>query len=232
MPRIVVGITLILVLIVPASGFQASRRGRSQRNRSPKIQSFTPSISVVDSCPLLPVSICSQSGTIVTLEVQASDPDREQLDYKYSPSAGVIAGSGANVKWDLTQVRLGFQTVKVEVTDQRGGRTSSTAQVKIVVCGECDPGCPVLTVSCTTSVTKGAVADFEATYSSEPDAIGRKLIYLWSHSNGKRLSGTEDTKLKIEATGTPGDVITATVRIVGVDPFCNREATCQTRIVK
>ena len=98
----------------------------------------------------------------MALEVQASDPDRDQLDYKYSPSAGVIADSGANVKWDLSQARLGFQTVKVEVADQRGGRTSSIAQVKIEVCGACDPGCPVLTVNCPTSVTKGAVADFEA----------------------------------------------------------------------
>lgn len=136
------------------------------------------------------------------------------------------------MKWDLSQARLGFQTVKVEVADQRGGRTSSIAQVKIEVCGACDPGCPVLTVNCPTSVTKGAVADFEATFSSDPDSTGGKLIYLWSHSNGKRLSGTEDTKLKIEATGTPGEVITAKVRVVGVDPFCNREATCQTRILK
>lgn len=231
MPRVVVWIILTLVLTGPASGLQISRRARS-RNRPPKVHSFRPSISVVDSCPIIPVSICSKSGTIITLEVQASDPDREQLDYKYSPSDGVIAGSGAIVKWDVTKARLGFQTVKVEVADQRGGRTSSIAQVKIEVCGACDPGCPVLTVSCPTSVTKGAVATFEATYSGDPDFTRGKLIYVWSHCNGKRLSGTEETKLKIEATGLPGDVITAKVRVVGVDPFCNREATCQTRIVK
>ena len=193
-------------------------------------------MSVVDSCPFIPIALCSKSGTIVDLEVQASDPDREQLDYRYSPSAGVITGSGANVKWDLTQVRLGFQTVKVEVADQRGGKTSSMAQIKIVLCsGDCHPPrpfCPVLTVSCPTRVTKGAVADFEATFNSDPDTTGGKLIYLWSHTNGKRLNGTQDTKLKIEVPGAPGDVITATVRVVGVDPSCNRQATCQTRIVK
>ena len=65
----------------------------------------------------------------MTLEVKASDPDSaDDLTYTYSPSAGAIVGNGATVEWDLTRVRLGFQTVKVQVTDQLGARTTSMAQ--------------------------------------------------------------------------------------------------------
>ena len=100
-----------------------------------------------------------------------------------------------------------------------------------MLCGACDPPCPSLIVSCPTNVSKGEVADFKATVSGDPDTTSGKMIYLWSHSNGKRLSG-EGPTLQIQAKGMPGDVITATVRVLGVDPVCNHQATCRTLVSK
>jgi hypothetical protein len=223
---------MIVFALVAAtgSGIQTARRVRSQRNRPPTIQSFTSSIAEIDYCPFVEGGSCSSAGTIVTLQVKASDRDNEKLTYKYSVTAGAIAGSGATVNWDLYKTPLGMQTAMVEVMDQRGGKASSIARVNVVVCGACDPPCPSLSVTCPTEVTQGNVVVFAATVSGVgPD---EKLTYLWSHSNGKRLAGQEGPGLRINAIGLPGDVITATVRILGIDPSCSRQASCESRIVQ
>jgi hypothetical protein len=79
-----------------------------------------------------------------------------------------------------------------------------------------------------TNIRQGEVAIFQATVS--PHNPSAKLTYLWSHSNGKLISGQEGTKLRIKAVGQPGDVITATVKIMGFDPACNREASARSPI--
>lgn len=221
---------LALVLVVPVLGVQATQRVRSRRNHIPSIQAFTTSKDEIDVCPFVPSSVCSSSGTIVTLEVKASDPDSDNLTYKYSVSAGTIVGSGPTVDWDLTQSALGIQTANVEVADQRGGKVARTTKINLTLCGACDPGCPTLSVTCPTNVPEGEFVIFEAWVSGD-DTL-QKLTYLWSHSNGKRSAGQVGAKLKIEAIGLPGDVITATVRVLGIDPACNYQASCESRITK
>lgn len=230
MARIVTWTILALALIAPQSDFQNPRTGRAQRNRAPTIHTFIPSVSVVNICPVHSVVACSGSGAIVTLVVQASDPDRDQLKYKYSVTAGVIAGTGEIASWDLAKVPPGFQTAKVDVTDQRGLKPSTTAQVEIVVCDTCHLFCPAITVSCPKNVAAGEGVTFVASV----DGINPtdKITFLWNHSHGRRLGGQQGSKLRIEATGQPGDMITGTVRIRGIDPACNHQATCQTQITK
>jgi hypothetical protein len=141
-------------------------------------------------------------------------------------STGVTVGSGPTVDWDLKEGRLGIQTAKVEVTDQQGAKTSATVRVDLAVCGSCDPPkppCPSLNVVSPTNVRYGQIAIFRATVS--PHDPSAKLSYLWSLINGQLISGQEGTTLRIKAVGQPGDVITATVKIMGLDPACNRKAS-------
>jgi hypothetical protein len=220
---------LVLVVLAPTAAFQNSRRGRTQRNRPPTIQSFTSSMDSTAYCPFVPGGPCSTSA-IATLEARASDPDGDELTYNYSVTAGAIAGHGATVNWDLFKTPFGVQTATVEVTDGRGGKTSSTAQVKVVVCGACDPPRPYLNLTCPSEVSQDTVAVFTLTVSGVgPD---EKLTYLWSHANGKRLPGQVGPELKIQAVGSPGDVIKATVEVLGLDPSISRQASCETRIAK
>lgn len=221
---IIAKLMLVLILVVPALAVQSRRRSRAKRNFPPIIESFAPSDKVFALCPF---TSCSASGNIIKLEVSASDPDHDNLTYKYSVGSGMIIGSGKSVDWDLTEARFGIQTAKVEVADQRGGKISATTTVDVVMCGSCDPPCPTLSVTCPSEVKQGEVADFVATVSG-PD----QLTYLWSHSNGKRIAGQEGSNLKITAVGSDGDVITATVTVLGLDPACNRQASCESRIVK
>lgn len=227
-----VALQMILLALVAGSaipGIKPAQRGRSKRNRPPTIESFTSSLAEIDYCPFVEGGSCSSSGTIVRLEVKANDQDNEKLTYKYSTTAGAIAGNGSTANWDLYKAPLGMQTAIVEVTDQHGGKASSTARVNVVMCGACDPPCSSLSVTCPSEVTQGDVAVFVATVSGiEAD---RKLMYLWSHSNGKRIAAQAGPELRIEAIGSPGDVITATVDVLGIDPTCNRQASCESRIV-
>ena len=230
MPRIAIWTMLALALIGPKTDFQHSKTRRSQGNRAPTIHSFIPSTSVAHNCPLDLFVACSRSGAIVTLVVEASDPERDQLKYKYSASVGVIAGTGSIATWDLAKAAPGFQTAKVEVSDQRGRKTSSTAQVKIEPCDHCYLPCPSISVSCPEKVFPGEIVTFVASI----DGLNQteKPTFLWNHSNGKRLNGADLSKLKVEAGGQPGDIITASVRIRGLDPTCNHQATCQTLVAK
>jgi hypothetical protein len=226
------GVNLILLALVTCStiaGTQPSQRVRSKRNRPPKIQSFTSSETEVTYCPFVEGGACSPAGPIVTLEVDAKDQDGEKLTYKYSVSAGTIVGTGAIVNWDLYKTPFGLQTATIEVSDQRGGKSTSAANVKVTICGACDPPCTTLSVSCPSSVTEDEIATFQATVGGDPPG---KLTYLWSHSNGKRIPGQEGSSLKIKAIGLPGDVITATVNVLGLDPSCRRQASCESKIVK
>jgi hypothetical protein len=209
---------------------QMTRQVRARRNRPPTIQSFTSSMTQIDHCPFVAgVGSCTSSGTIVTLQVMASDPDNDRLKYNYSVTAGAITGIGEIVNWDLYMTPLGTQTATVEVTDGQGGIASSVVRVDVVICGACDPPCPTLSVSCPSSVTEGELATFQATVGGEPP---EKLTYHWSDSNGKPIPGQEGPELKIKAIGSPGEVIKATVEVGGIDPACSRQASCETRIEK
>lgn len=219
-----------LVAAVTDSGGQTTRRVRQQRNRPPTIQSFTASTSQIIYCPFDPNGICSPSGTIATLQVQASDPDNDPLTYTYSVTGGTVSGTGGETaNWDLFDARFAMQTATVEVTDQRGGKASSVVRVDVVMCGTCDPPRPSMGVTCPYDVIQGEIAVFTLNISLvDPD----KLTYLWRHSNGKRLPGQEGPQLKIKAIGRPGEIISATVTVLGLDPSFNRTASCETRIEK
>jgi len=211
------------VVIVPSLKSQTAKRTRHQRNAPPSIESFTPSTFVLALCPFVP------DYYIVKLDAKASDPEGDALTYRYLVTGGSIIGQGPTVDWDLRRA-LGRQKAVVEVTDNHGGKTARAVEISVVLnTTSCDPPCSVLSVTCATEVAQGDVAFFIATVSGiEPD---RKLTYRWSHSNGKRIAGQAGPELRIEAIGSPGDVITATVDVLGIDPACNRQASCKSRIV-
>jgi hypothetical protein len=220
-------LALSLVLTLPAVPFQTTRRGRGSRNRAPRIVSFTSTQGVFSFCPFSMTGSCGPSKT-VGLKVEASDPENDTISFKYSVSAGIVSGSGSEVSWDLTRSPQGIQTAMVEVADSRGSKTSSTITVEVILCGACDPPCPTISVSCPSQVVQGDIVEFVA-YVGDPSP---ELKYMWRHSHGKRMDGPDGPNLKIQAIGSPGQVITATLEMVGFDPACNRAASCQSTITK
>ena len=223
-----VGLVFLIVascLSVSALKSEPAQRTRRQLNRPPVIESIKPNGIEFPVCPIDGF----EEGYILNLEVKANDPDNDLLTYNYSVSGGKILGEGAQVRWDLRRASLGRQKVVVEVTDQRGGKTSGVSEIRVIAHGACDPSfCPMLSVSCPTSVIEGEIATFSlAIPGNEPN-----LVFLWSHSNGHRFPGQKGPTLKIKAVGSPGDIIKATVTVLGLDPSCNRQASCETTIEK
>ena len=229
MPGISPLLAVVLALALPTSGIQNRRRGAIPRNHAPRIISFTVSESIFNLCPFFTPNLCN-SGT-VRLKVEATDPENDALRYKYSVSAGTVEEYGPEASWDLSRGPVGIQTTTVEVTDSRGRKSSSTITVKVVECSTCDPPRPYIRLNCPASITQGDTAEFTASVmpaeEQSPD-----LKYLWSHSHGEREAGQEGATLRIKAIGAPGQVISVTVTILGLDPATNRVYTCRSTIEK
>lgn len=206
------------------AGVQTVQRVRSPNNRAPTISSFTSSMTKIEFCPFFGRHSCSSETMVVMLQVKANDPDNDKLTYKYSATAGSILGTDEAANWDLDKVPIGIQTATVEVSDQRGGKASSIVSIDVAVCGACDSPCPTVSVTCPAEVSQGEIAVFVANVSGD-----EKSTYLWSHSNGKHV-GQTGPELRIEAKGSPGDIISATVEVGGIEPSCSRHASCESRI--
>ena len=166
------------------------------------------------------------------LTVAASDRDNDELTYQYSVSNGDIEGAGSMVTWNLNKV--GTQKATVEVSDSKGAKSSRTVEIKVIPCGTCDPPRTWLRVGCPKDVSEGETAVFEATIDGDyyDDYDRKRRIFLWRHSGGKRIQQPAGPILRIQASGLPGDVIAATVRVLGLDPTESSEASCRTEIVK
>jgi hypothetical protein len=210
---------------------QSTNKIKNRKNRSPIIGEFGSTITTLALCPWSPDGTCSASGRTLALWVNATDPDGDVLEYKYSTTAGRIKGQGPRVWWILEDVPVGSYVTKVKVSDRRGGLTIGAVSVNIVVCGSCDPPpppCPKISVSCPNRVGRGRLIVFSATVKgSRPD---REPSYTWSINAGRIVSGQYTRHLEVDTTGFPFENITATVHVGGSDPACSRDASCSSMI--
>jgi len=170
------------------------------------------------SCP-------ASANTTVGLTTTASDPDGDTLLYTYTVTGGRITGDGANVSWDLSGVGPGTYTASVEVDDGCGCITASTTTVTIANCGDCIPDivCPTVAVSCPDSVEEGSSVTITANVGSGTPPAS---TYNWTVSAGTITSGQGTNSITVDTAGRGGSTITATLEVGGVDPSCNRTASC------
>lgn len=70
-------------------------------------------------------------GRIVTLTVEAEDPDGDELSYQWFMTAGDVYGEGPVVSYVVTYCCVGINSVTVTVTDGRGGRASRVIDVEV-----------------------------------------------------------------------------------------------------
>ena len=85
------------------------------QNWPPVVRAITPA----DGSGVPPLST-------VRVTVSAHDPDGDPLTYAWDADGGTLSGSGASVLW-TAPARKGEYTLSVEVRDDRGGNTRSTA---------------------------------------------------------------------------------------------------------
>jgi hypothetical protein len=64
--------------------------------------------------------IDASPSAVISISTVARDPENDVLTYVYKISAGKIIGTGANVRWDLSDVAPGNYTITVGVDDGVG----------------------------------------------------------------------------------------------------------------
>lgn len=70
-------------------------------------------------------------GRIVTLTVEAEDPDGDELSYSWFMTAGDVYGEGRVISYVVTYCCVGINSVTVTVRDGRGGTATKTIDVEV-----------------------------------------------------------------------------------------------------
>jgi outer membrane protein OmpA-like peptidoglycan-associated protein len=84
-----------------------------------------------------PTVQCSANPTTIkvgeksTISCNATSPDNLPLTYNYTASGGQVSGNGPQAQFDSTGVSPGTYSVKGEVTDSRGDKADSSANVEV-----------------------------------------------------------------------------------------------------
>jgi outer membrane protein OmpA-like peptidoglycan-associated protein len=76
-----------------------------------------------------PASI--KAGEPSTIACNGSSPDNLPLTYNYSASGGQVTGNGPQAQFDSSGVQPGTYSVKCEVTDSRGDKGDSSANIEV-----------------------------------------------------------------------------------------------------
>jgi len=225
---LVISIALVFLLVglVPASEQKSQRR----RNRPPSIDSFSSSSTAIRICPFF-TRLADKPE--VDLLVNATDPDGDTLQYKYSTTAGTILGKGKLVIWDLSKVLWGPHEVHVTVTDGKGGKVVAALTITTVDSG-CDPPpppCPEVKVSCPEEMEKSRPFIFSVLIKGEGKRY-QPPSFHWKLNAGRIVNGQYGPEIEVTTTGANGfDNITATVEIGGFDPACSMTGKCTTKVI-
>ena len=83
---------------------------------------------VIESLTAEPSSVVQ--GKTSTIKCVASDPDGDEVSYRWSAKRGNISGQGSTVTWTAPQA-CGSYVIKVAVTDDRGGEASNELEIGV-----------------------------------------------------------------------------------------------------
>ena len=160
-----------------------------------------PPASVTVSCDPCEVP----RGGEVALTATAADPDGDSLTYDWSAPAGRFseATDAATTRWTAPD-EVGPVTIRVEVSDGRGGTAS--AEVTVDVANRS----PTVTASCDPcEIHRGGEVALTA-MASDPD--GDDLAYAWSAAAGSFSEAADAATARWTAPGTTG-VVTIEVEV-------------------
>lgn len=90
--------------------------------------------------------------------------------------------------------------------------------------------CPTVAVSCPEIAEPGVAITFTANVTVGTPAP--TLTYHWTVSAGSITEGQGTSSITVSPTNLTGKTVTTTVEVDGIDPSCNRTASCSTVIRK
>jgi hypothetical protein len=222
--------TLAFAFAFSAMTILPQSKRKSGSNQKPTISLFSSSLKAIVRCDKERYDICTTEE--VSLTTEATDPDGDPLKYRYSVNAGKISGRGSSVVWDLKEAANGRFVVKVQVTDGKGGESSSELSLVVADGPKVElvpPPCPYITVECPKDVNFDGGESFSAKIVG--DTKKTPIRFHWRVNLGEIVKGqgTRKIKVRLEPRWYPGD-LTATVSVRGLDPSCLSEASCTSNV--
>jgi outer membrane protein OmpA-like peptidoglycan-associated protein len=148
----------------------------------------------VAACSVNPASVFAGSTDVVTLHVNASDPDGDTLSYSYTATGGTIEGTGADGRWSPAGLAPGSYTATAKVDDGKGGTASCSADLKVEPKPNQNP-----VISCTTDRSPIMPGERTGITSVASDPDGDPLTYTYSAAAGQ-VSG-DGAKATFDSTG-------------------------------
>ena len=174
---------------------------------------------------------CPDDDGQVNVSTIVSNPKNLALSYHYEVSGGKIIGEGANVVWDLKNVRP--QTHKITVSIRGNNEVSSETKFREIEMEEC---CCLHCICPTLSVTGGGEVKAGENMFFTAKAIGGEnpVKYLWTISDGEIIDGQGTPKITVKTNSDLiGKTITATVEtVVETCPSCTRMVSETGRVVE
>jgi hypothetical protein len=121
------------------------------------------------------------AGDSVSIECLASDPDGDDISYRWLANGGTISGEGSSVSWVAPSVP-GTYTVTITVTDENGSYATESVFINVL------PNEPPIIEELSASVSLVRFGDSVAIECVASDPDGDEISYQWS-TNGGTISG-------------------------------------------
>ncbi len=153
-----------------------------------------------------PTKVFAGSGDAIALQAKGSDPDNDNLTYKWIATGGTVDGSGTDVRWYSNGVAPGTYTVTVTADDGRGGTASASTDVQV----EQKPNTPP-SIACAANpatITAGQRATIAST-ASDPD--NDPLTYSYKTTGGSVVGS--GANVQFDSTGVAPGSYTVTCHV-------------------
>src|SRR5262245_40528101 len=212
-------IALLALLLIPSAS--AQKKVKYVEAYAPPTLSLSSDATVVSACA---------GNASVQLNARATSPDGNPIKYHWTTTGGRISGDGPAVTWDLNGVTPGvyMASIKIATGDAAGeceAFTSTTVAVK--TCPPViQPSCPVVEVSCPSSIAINEPLTFSARVSGGTPSVSP--VYNWTVSGGTIEEGQGTSSIRVDTTGQAGQTVTATLSMGGYTLNCS--ATCSISI--
>jgi hypothetical protein len=144
---------------------------------------------------------------------EANDTDGDTLTYQWSADGGTIKGEGSSVAW-VAPDTAGNYTVKVAVTDGKGGEATDSTTIAVIDKPNQLPTITSLTIDGSPPGEENRIRQWttKAIQCTAQDPDGDNLSYLWRATGGK-ITG-EGNKVSWTSPGVNGNY---TVTVVVTD---------------
>ncbi|HKR13889.1 MAG TPA: hypothetical protein VJT15_17630, partial [Pyrinomonadaceae bacterium] len=157
------------------------------------------------------VTACTEAGAPkVQLNARAVSPNGNPIKYRWSTTAGTIAGDGPVVTWDLSGLKPGYHKASLDIlSSSNEGECHAFSSVTVLVnaCPVIPPVCPNVEIVCPTNVRLDQPLTFTSRASGGTPSI--TPVYNWTVSAGTIVEGQGTNTIKVDTSGLAGQTVRA-----------------------